>query len=197
MLSEATKAAIRSEVARYPQKKSALLPSLKMAQKDHGWLSTDVIGEVADTVGVPHAAAAELATFYSMLFTEPVGKARVEVCIQLPCALRGAEQTLAKLCAGLGIEQSHGSLGAHDFHPHGGTTSDGVVEVHSTVECFGACHRAPMCRVGDDYKENLDDANLAKLIEELKAVQRSAPASSAAPVISSSNGSNGASNDRR
>jgi NADH-quinone oxidoreductase subunit E len=165
MLSNETHAAIRREVSRYPQKKTALLPSLKIAQRELGWLSKETIAEVADAVGVPHAAAVELATFYSMLFTEPVAKSRVEVCIQLPCALRGAEQTFKALCDGLGIHaEKHGSHA-------GGTTADGKVEVHSTVECFGACHRAPMCRVGDDYKENLDAPNLQKLIDELNATR--------------------------
>jgi len=164
MLSEATKTAIRGEVERYPHKKTALLPSLKLAQKEAGWLSRDTLAEVADLVGVPHSNAVELATFYSMLFTEPVPKTRVEVCVQLPCALVGAEETAEKIARGVGAE-----LHGPPYQRHG-VTADGKIEVGTTVECYGACHRAPMCRVGDDYIEHLgNDEAIARFVTELKA----------------------------
>lgn len=163
MLSEATRTAIRSEVERYPHKKTALLPSLKLAQREAGWLSNDTLAEVADLVGVPHSSAVELATFYSMLFTEPVPPTRVEVCVQLPCALVGAEQTAEQIARGVGAAL-HGPP-----HRRHGVTPDGKIEVGTTVECYGACHRAPMCRVGDDYVEHLtSDAAIAGLVAELK-----------------------------
>lgn len=168
MLSDATKEAIRKEVGRYPHKKTALLPSLKLAQAEVGWLPDDVVKEVAELVGVPHSNATELATFYSMLHTEKTGKVRVEVCVQLPCALRGAEGTVVELCKRLGID-------AADHH--GGHTPDGAIEVHGSVECYGACHRAPMARLAgpkgnDQYRESLDDKNLAALVDELKGLAR-------------------------
>ncbi|MBI1945513.1 MAG: NAD(P)H-dependent oxidoreductase subunit E [Deltaproteobacteria bacterium] len=163
MLSEATRSAIRGEVERYPHKKSALLPSLKLAQREAGWLSKDTLAEVAELVGVPHSSAVELATFYSMLFTEPVPKTRVEVCVQLPCALVGAEQTAEQIARAVGAEL-HGPP-----HRRHGVTPDGTIEVGTTVECYGACHRAPMCRVGDDYVEHLtDDAAVARLVADLR-----------------------------
>ena len=163
MLSEATRTAIRGEVERYPHKKTALLPSLKLAQREAGWLSRDTLAEVADLVGVPHSNAVELATFYSMLFTEPVPPTRVEVCVQLPCALVGAEQAAEKIARGLGAEL-HGPP-----HRRHGVTADGKIEVGTTVECYGACHRAPMCRVGDDYVEHLkDDTAIAKLVADMQ-----------------------------
>lgn len=163
MLSEATKTAIRGEVERYPHKKTALLPSLKLAQRETGWLSRETLAEVADLVGVPHSNAVELATFYSMLFTEPVARTRVEVCVQLPCALVGAEDAAEKLAKGVGA-----ALHGPPHHRHG-VTADGKIEVGTTVECFGACHRAPMCRVGDDYVEHLTtDEAIAKLVGDLK-----------------------------
>ncbi|OGQ24814.1 MAG: hypothetical protein A2138_18400 [Deltaproteobacteria bacterium RBG_16_71_12] len=163
MLSEATRSAIRGEVERYPHKKTALLPSLKLAQREAGWLSSDTLAEVADLVGVPHSNAVELATFYSMLFTVPVPKTRVEVCVQLPCALVGAEQTAEQIARGVGVEL-HGPP-----HRRHGVSPDGAIEVGTTVECYGACHRAPMCRVGDDYVEHLDsDEAVARLVADLK-----------------------------
>lgn len=163
MLSESTKTAIRDEVAKYPHKKTALLPSLKLAQKDKGWLSHDTIAEVADLVGLPHSHAVELATFYSMLFTEAVAPVRVEVCVQLPCALVGAEQMTDKLAGKLDVKMEGPPYKAH------GHTSDHKIELHTTVECYGACHRAPMCRVCDDYVENVKtDADIEQLAADLK-----------------------------
>jgi NADH-quinone oxidoreductase subunit E len=163
-LSADTRAAIAAEVAAYPHKKTALLPSLKLAQKELGWLSKETLAEVADLIGLPHSHAVELATFYSMLFTEQVAPVRVEFCIQLPCALIGAEQTLEKTAKLLDIklEGKHGTRHGH--------TKDHQIELHGTVECYGSCHRAPMCRVGDDYVENLKtDDDLKKLVDDLKA----------------------------
>ena len=84
-LSAACRAAIAQEIARYPHARTALLPALKLAQQEVGWLPPSVVAEVADLVGVSHAQAQELTTFYSMLHTEPHGKLLVEVCTQLPC----------------------------------------------------------------------------------------------------------------
>lgn len=163
MLSESTKTAILEEVARYPHKKTALLPSLKLAQKEKGWLSQTTLAEVADLVGLPHSHAVELATFYSMLFTEEVAPVRVEVCVQLPCALVGAEQMTDKLARSLDVKMEGPPYKAH------GHTSDHKIELHTTVECYGACHRAPMCRVGDEYVENVKtDADVAALAADLK-----------------------------
>ena len=142
MLSEVTRGKIAAEVARYPRSRTALLPSLKLAQAEVGYLPAEVVAEVAELVGVSHAAAQELTSFYSMLRTEPSGRQRVEVCVQLPCAVAGAEQLLRQLAAALGIEP-------------GETTADGRVTLVRTPECLGACHRAPMCRLNEAYVENV------------------------------------------
>jgi NADH-quinone oxidoreductase subunit E len=169
-LSAATLSAIAAEVARYPSKKTALLPALKLAQKERGWLSTETLAEVADLCGQPHSSAVELATFYAMLFTEKVAPVRVEYCIQLPCALVGAEEALAKTAKLLDVEM-HGKHGTRHGH-----TKDHQIELHGTVECYGGCHRAPMCRVGDDFVENLKtDADLEKLVVDLKQRAARAP----------------------
>ena len=146
-LSAGTRAEIERLVARFPERRSALLPALKLAQRDAGWLPPEAIAEAADLVGVPHAAAAELSRFYTMLHTEPGPAVRVVVCAQLPCALRGAEGLIRDLRANLEGQD---------------------VEVERTSECFGACHRAPMARVGDVYHENLDADARQALIQELR-----------------------------
>ena len=156
LLSPETQKLILAETRKYPQRRTSLLPSLKIAQAQVGWLPPEAIGEVADLVGVSHASANELATFYSMLNTHHRVDIKVEVCVQLPCALRGADKLLEDLAAGLGIQP-------------GETTPDGRVELHRTHECFGSCHRAPMCRLNDEYRENLDQDARQALIAELKS----------------------------
>ena len=168
MLSRETRARIAAEVRKYPQTRTALLPSLKLAQREVGWLPPDAIAEVAELVGVSHAQANELATFYSMLKLRPGGRA-VEVCVQLPCALRGAERLLAQLADGLGIAP-------------GEVTPDGRVELVRTAECFGSCHRAPMCRLNDEYREHLTPEMTEALIRELKSGSANGHARTAAPI---------------
>jgi len=150
LLSERTRAEIKRLAAMYPERRTALLPALKLAQADVGWLPPEAIAEAADVVGVPHAAALELALFYTMLHTRPGPARRLVVCAQLPCALRGAEGLIRDLEAGL-----HHAIEA------------GSLEVERTTECFGACHKAPMARLGDEYRESLDDAARRRLIDEL------------------------------
>ena len=150
VLSDRTRASIAALVALYPERRTALLPALKIAQTEVGYLPPEVIAETADLVGVPHSAALELAVFYTMLHTEPGPETRVVVCAQLPCALRGAEGLIRDLRSGLATRIADGSL-----------------EVERTSECFGACHRAPMARVGETYRENLDATARQQLIGEL------------------------------
>src|SRR5256712_13970120 len=94
MLTPETQAKITDQVGRYPARRTARLPALKLAQEELGWLPREAVAAVAELVGVSHAAAWELATFYSMLHLEPEARTYVEVCVQLPCALRGAERLL-------------------------------------------------------------------------------------------------------
>lgn len=156
LLSEGLRQRIAALAAAYPARRTALLPSLKLAQAEVGYLPSDAVAEVADLVGVPHPAAYELVAFYTMLHTDREGATRVMVCAQLPCALRGADRLLRDLSQGLGIAS-------------GETTPDGTVTLERTSECFGACHRAPMARVNDDYHENLDPEATQRLIRHLLA----------------------------
>jgi NADH-quinone oxidoreductase subunit E len=150
VLSDRTRAAIAKLAGLYPERRTALLPALKLAQADVGYLPPQTIAEAADLVGVPHAAALELVSFYTMLLTEPGPAKHLVVCAQLPCALRGAEGLIRDLRGGLQRQ-----------------IEAGAVEVERTTECFGACHRAPMARLGEDYRENLDGEARQRLIDEL------------------------------
>jgi NADH-quinone oxidoreductase subunit E len=149
-LSEMTRGSIERLAALYPERRTALLPALKLAQAEVGYLPAEVVAEAADLVGVPHSAALELVSFYSMLFSEPGPARRLVVCAQLPCALRGAEGLIRDLHTGL-----HQQIEA------------GSIEVERTTECFGACHKAPMARLGDEYRESLDEQARQRLIDEL------------------------------
>jgi NADH-quinone oxidoreductase subunit E len=113
-------------------------------------LSRETIAETADLVGVPHPAALELASFYTMLHLEPGPTTRVVVCAQLPCALRGAARVIQTLQTDPRINHRN-------------------VAVERTSECFGACHRAPMARDGDDYREGLEGEVLERFVVELSA----------------------------
>jgi NADH-quinone oxidoreductase subunit E len=157
MLSADTRDKINAQLTRYPKRRTALLPALKIAQDEVGYLPAEVVAEVAELVGVSHAAAQELTTFYSMLRTEPAGKWRVEVCVQLPCAVAGGERLLKQLASSLGVRP-------------GETTAEGRVSLIRTAECLGGCHRAPMCRVNQKYVENLRSQ---ELVERLIAALRS------------------------
>ena len=150
-LTETTRKSIQKLAELYPERRTALLPALKLAQAEVGYLPRETIAEAADLVGVPHSAALELVSFYTMLFPEPGPARRLVVCAQLPCALRGAEGLLRDLHAGL-----HQQIAA------------GSIEVERTSECFGACHKAPMVRLGDEYRESLDDEARRRLIDELR-----------------------------
>src|SRR4051812_49396618 len=158
LLSPETQSKILAEVRKYPQTRTALLPALKLAQSQVGWLPREAIAEVADLVGVSSASANEIATFYSMLNTDHRVDIKVEVCVQLPCALRGADTLLETLSAGLGLAP-------------GEVSPDGKLELHRTHECFGSCNRAPMCRLNDEYRENLTPESTRALIDELKAAR--------------------------
>jgi NADH-quinone oxidoreductase subunit E len=149
-LSQATRESILKLAAMYPERRTALLPALKLAQTDAGWLPPEAIAEAADLVGVPHSAALELADFYTMLHTEPGPATRLVVCAQLPCALKGAEGLIRDLRTGLRRQ-----------------IEAGAIDVERSSECFGACHRAPMARLGEDYRENLDADARQRLIDEL------------------------------
>ena len=153
-LSDATREKIAELVVRFPNGRTPLLPALKLAQDEVGYLPPEVSAEVAELVGVPASAAAELVTFYTMLREHKSGEYHVTVCVQLPCAVRGANKLVRDLSAAFGIEP-------------GETTADGAVTLESTPECFGSCHRAPMARVNDEYWENLDAQGMERMIRKL------------------------------
>jgi NADH-quinone oxidoreductase subunit E len=143
-------------IARYPQgkEKSALLPLLHLAQSEFdGWLSPEVMDYVASLLNIKPIEVYEVATFYSMFNTKPVGKCLLEVCQTSSCWLRGSDEILSHLKNKLNIEA-------------GETTADGMFTL-KTVECLGSCGTAPMLQCGSDFYENLTIEKVDQLIDKL------------------------------
>jgi len=155
--SEAQLADVNRLVARYPEgkQKSALLPVLHLAQDSFGgWLSTETMDYVAELLSITPIEVYEVATFYSMYNTKPVGKYMFEVCQTGPCMLRGSDDIIAYIEKTLGIKP-------------GETTSDGLFTL-KTVECLGACGYAPMMQLGKHYREHLTKEKVDAIIDECK-----------------------------
>jgi len=141
-------------VSRYPEKKSAILPVLYMAQKEFGHLSQEAIEYVANLMDIPAAHLYGIVTFYTMFNMKPVGRHHLQVCRTIPCALLGSERIINYLKKKLGINL-------------GETTPDGEFTL-SEVECLASCGTAPVMQVNDDYCENLSEEKIEKIFENLK-----------------------------
>jgi NADH-quinone oxidoreductase subunit E len=157
-LSSETIARFDREVAKYPadQKQSAVMACLAIAQHEQGYVSQEAENQIAAHLGMPPIAVHEVTTFYNMYNQEPVGQWKLNVCTNLPCALRNGEGALEHLCTKLGVE------------PYG-TTSDGVFTVQPS-ECLGACADAPVMLVNDrEMLSFMDEKRLDDLVDTLKA----------------------------
>ena len=147
--------AIQAERAKYPEgSRSAVLPALRLAQEEHGWLSPDVMREVADALEATPAFVASIATFYDQFNTEPVGEHLVEVCTNVSCALYGAQQVLESFEADL------------DCHA-GETSADGKVTLR-TIECLGGCGWGTIVAVDHRYHLHVRPDDTAAIVEELR-----------------------------
>jgi NADH-quinone oxidoreductase subunit E len=137
LLSEQCYKKIDRELAKYPadQRQSAVMAALAHAQVELGWISPDVMAELADYIRMPAIAVQEVATFYNMYNLKPVGKHKISVCTNLPCALSGGVRAANHLKEKLGI----------DFRD---TTDDGAFTLVEG-ECMGACGDAPVMLVND------------------------------------------------
>jgi len=144
-------------ISHYPpgKKKSALLPVLHIVQKEKGWLSVETMEQVALILEIKPIEVFEVATFYSMYFTKPVGRYVIEICQTGPCMICGAEEIIAYLERKLNIKV-------------GETTSDGMFTL-KTVECLGACGYAPMFQIGEAFYENLTFEKIDEIIFQLTA----------------------------
>lgn len=141
-------------ITHYPTKRSALVPTLLYAQDEVGYLSDEVIRELAERVGLTELEVRNVISYYSMLTTKPRGKFNVQVCTNIACLLRGGEEILDHCKKKLGVANK-------------GTTVDGLFSLEE-VECIGACSWAPAAQVNYDFHENLTPDKIDELINEYK-----------------------------
>ena len=145
-------------ISHYPEgkQKSAILMILHLAQNEFGgWLDVPVMDYVASLLSIKPIEVYEVATFYSMFNTKPVGKCLIEVCQTSSCWLRGSDEIVDHLKKKWNIEV-------------GETTADGMFTL-KTVECLGSCGTAPMLQCGSDFHENLTIEKVDELVEKFKS----------------------------
>jgi len=138
----------------YPTKRSVLVPTLLYAQDEVGYLSDEVIAELARRLELTELEVRNVISYYSMLTTKPRGKYNVQVCTNIACLLRGGEELLEHCEKKLGIG-------------HKGTTADKLFSLEE-VECIGACSWAPAVQVNYDFHENLTTEKMDEVLDEYK-----------------------------
>jgi len=152
-LSDQTLARAEELIARYPLRRSALLPILFLLQAEDGYVSPAGVAQVAELLGLTKAEVGAVATFYTMFRRRPVGKYLVSVCKTLPCQLRGSREISAAIAERLEV-------------PLGGTDQSGMVTVEE-VECLAACDGAPVVQVNTENYERLSQPEAMELLEAL------------------------------
>ncbi|MGH9941056.1 MAG: NADH-quinone oxidoreductase subunit NuoE [Pyrinomonadaceae bacterium] len=157
VFSPEVEAEIDRHLAKYPVKRSAILPLMFVVQRERGYLDPPGVAYLADRLGVRITDIWEVATFYSMINTKPVGKYHLQICKTLSCKIMGEPRITEQVCRKLGIEP-------------GETTEDGQFTV-SLVECLGSCGTAPMMQIGFDYHENLTPEKIDELIDKARSGQ--------------------------
>jgi NADH-quinone oxidoreductase E subunit len=148
-------AEIDRHLAKYPVKRSAILPLMFIVQRERGYLDPPGVSYLADRLGVRITDIWEVATFYSMINTKPIGKHHIQVCRTLSCKILGSDKITKHCSEKLGIRP-------------GETTPDGRFSL-SEVECLGSCGTAPMFQVNFDYHENLTTEKVDGILEKLRA----------------------------
>ncbi len=157
LLSEQAYKKIDRELAKFPadQRQSAVMAALAIAQDERGWVSPEVMQDLADYIGMPAIAVQEVATFYNMYDLKPVGKHKVTICTNLPCALSGGEKAAAYLKEKLGIDYRQ-------------TTADGQFTLVEG-ECMGACGDSPVLLVNNKRMcSHMTNEKIDALLAELK-----------------------------
>ena len=147
-----------AHLAKYPIRRSAILPLMFIVQRERGgWLDGPGVAYLADRLGLRITDIWEVATFYSMINTEPVGRYHLQICRTLSCKIMGAGKITVKCSERLGIKP-------------GQTTRDRMFSL-SEVECLGSCGTAPMMQIGFDYYENLTPEKCDEIIERCRGGQ--------------------------
>jgi NADH-quinone oxidoreductase E subunit len=145
---------IQEIAARYPQRRSAVMPALRLAQERYGWLPPDAFREVGEALELTPAYCKAVASFYDMFHLEPVGRHMIEVCTNVSCALVGAQQVLEAFQVELGIEA-------------GETSEDGAFTLR-TIECAGGCGWGTVVSIDHRYREPVHPDDVPGIVEELR-----------------------------
>jgi NADH-quinone oxidoreductase subunit E len=156
-LSQHIREEIDQWVAKFPpdRKRSAVISALHAVQHEHGHLSTELMDAVAEYLGLPSIQVYEVASFYSMFETRPVGRHHISICTNISCMLRGSQEIVDHVEKKLGIKV-------------GESTADGRIYLKREEECLAACVGAPMLMVDHVYHENLTPARVDEILDELK-----------------------------
>ena len=147
-------------LAHYPsdQKRAAVMPLLHLAQRETSYISAQALQDIAEICEISITDVASIVGFYTLYYDQPLGRYHIQVCTDLPCALRGADKFLAELCQRLGLKV-------------GEPSPDGLFIIEE-VKCLAACHRAPMFQVqsgeGISYHENQTVETALEVIEALR-----------------------------
>ena len=139
---------------RYPDRRSATLPALQLAQERHGYLSPEALRECAEALGTTPAICEAVASFYDMLHLAPVGRHMVEVCTNVSCALAGAQQVLEAFERELGVAA--------------GETSDNGDVTLRPIECLGGCGWATIVSVDHHYRTHVQPADVPTIVQKLR-----------------------------
>jgi NADH-quinone oxidoreductase subunit E len=146
---------VRKLSKQFPDRRSAVLDALRLAQEEHeGWLPPEALREVAEALDVTPAYCLSIASFYDMLHLAPVGRHMIEVCTNLSCALVGAQAVVDAFARELGVAP-------------GETTEDGAFTLRA-IECAGGCGRAPVVVVDHRYREPVHPEDVTAIVEEIR-----------------------------
>jgi NADH-quinone oxidoreductase subunit E len=145
---------IRRVAKQYPESRSAILPALRLAQEEHGWLSPEALAEVGDALDLTPAYCMSVASFYDMFDLEPSGRHRIEVCTNVCCGLVNAQAVLEAFARELGVGP-------------GETTPDGEITLRA-VECLGGCSTPTIVAVDHRYLQSVTPADVPAIVEDLR-----------------------------
>lgn len=151
---------VRQILAKYPDtyRKSAIMPLLYLAQRETSYITRQAIADIAEITGLSTTDVDSVVGFYTLFHENPGGRYRLQVCTDLPCAMKGADEFLKNVCENIGVKV-------------GETTADGLFTIEE-VTCLAGCHRAPMLQLQGDgdisYHENLTVESTLALVEKLR-----------------------------
>jgi len=148
---------VKKIVSKYPKERiqSAVMPLLYLAQEQNeNWISIECIETIAETLGMPKIRVTEVASFYSMYNSRPIGKNLVQICRTSPCWLRGSDKITKTIC--------------EETKCHINETSEDNLFTVVEVECLGACSNGPMIQINNDFFEDLDEISTKEIIQNIK-----------------------------